>query len=50
MNKHRSPKLDNMLGKNVLVIFFDHSCDLGRLEWIKDISRYSFDGGQKNDY
>jgi len=40
MDKHRSPKLDNMLGKNVLVIFFDNTCDIGRLEWDKNCSRY----------
>lgn len=40
MNKHRSVKLDAMLGKNVLVIFFDNTCDIGRLEWDENCSRY----------
>lgn len=40
MNKHRSEKLDNMLGKRVLVFFFGNSCDLGVLEWDKYFNRY----------
>lgn len=39
MYKHRSPKLDSMLGRHVLVSFCDGTFE-GILEWDEEFGRY----------